>query len=113
MNWTDDSWTRQENVVVTVDLPSRGRGSALDFEQLWGDRDVERSGFVQPRPVQVDGTRPPALHAGGRPDGADREEDRARGASPSLLAVFLSAPVLGILAQRIADGSGDIAGCVD
>jgi phosphatidylserine/phosphatidylglycerophosphate/cardiolipin synthase-like enzyme len=27
--------------------------------------------------------------------------------------VITSAPVLGTLAQRIADGSGDIAGCVD
>ena len=41
-NWTDDSWARQENVVVTVDSPELAHAFTLDFEELWTDGDVER-----------------------------------------------------------------------
>src|SRR6476646_9594167 len=57
MNWTDDSFSRQENVVVTVESVEIARAFALDFEGLWQDGDVERSGFVEPRPVEVDGIK--------------------------------------------------------
>src|SRR4029453_16157487 len=56
-NWTDDSWARQENVVVTVDSAELAEAFALNFEGLWRGGGVERSGFVEPRPVQVDGTK--------------------------------------------------------
>ena len=32
-------------------------GFTLDFEELWGGADVEHSGFVEPRPVEVDGIK--------------------------------------------------------
>jgi phosphatidylserine/phosphatidylglycerophosphate/cardiolipin synthase-like enzyme len=89
MNWTDDSWSVQENVVVTVASEGLARAFTLDFEELWGGADVEHSGFVEPRPVDVDDVR----------------------VRPWFTPGF--APVLGTLAQRIADGRGDIAGCVD
>src|SRR6184192_1021009 len=57
MNWTDDSWSRQENVLVTVDSPELAEAFTIDFEELWRDGDVERSGFAEPRPVEVDGIR--------------------------------------------------------
>src|SRR5438105_3781253 len=57
-NFTDDSWSREENVIVTVDSPALARAFTLDFEELWRDGDVERSGFAaEPRPVDVDGVR--------------------------------------------------------
>ena len=31
-NWTDDSWTRQENVMLTVESPALGEAYALAFE---------------------------------------------------------------------------------
>ena len=34
-NWTDDSWSRQENVIVTVDSPELARAFSLDFDELW------------------------------------------------------------------------------
>src|SRR6188472_1621501 len=46
-NWTDDSWTRQENVVVTVDSAELAEAFTLDFEELWRDGDVEHSGFAE------------------------------------------------------------------
>src|SRR3954447_2641441 len=41
MNWTDDSWSRQENVVVTIDSSELAKPFTLDFEELWRDGDVE------------------------------------------------------------------------
>src|SRR5690348_14107926 len=49
MNWTDDSWSRQENVIVVVDSPAIAKAYELDFGQLWATGDVEKSGFVDPR----------------------------------------------------------------
>ena len=50
LNWTDDSWSRQENVVAVVDVARRSRRRyELDFDQLWSTGDVMRSGFVDPR----------------------------------------------------------------
>jgi phosphatidylserine/phosphatidylglycerophosphate/cardiolipin synthase-like enzyme len=115
-NWTDDSWGRQENVVVTVDSAELAEAFTLDFEELWRDGDVERSGFVEPRPVHVDGVKVRPWFTPGFADALTARiakkighAARVRICSP----VITSAPVLGTLAQRIADGSADIAGCVD
>jgi phosphatidylserine/phosphatidylglycerophosphate/cardiolipin synthase-like enzyme len=115
-NWTDDSWSRQENVLVTVSSPELAHAFSLDFEELWKNGDVERSGFVEPRPVEVDGAKVRAWFTPGFADALTHRlakkighAQRVRICSP----VITSAPVLATLAQRIADGHGDIAGCVD
>jgi phosphatidylserine/phosphatidylglycerophosphate/cardiolipin synthase-like enzyme len=115
-NWTDESWSRQENVVVTVDSPELAEAFTLDFEDLWNVGDIERSGFVEPRPVQVDGVKVRPWFTPGFADALTHRiakkighAERVRICSP----VITSAPVLGTLAQRISDGHGDIAGCVD
>jgi phosphatidylserine/phosphatidylglycerophosphate/cardiolipin synthase-like enzyme len=115
-NWTDDSWSRQENVIVGVDSPELALAFTLNFEELWGEGDVERSGFVEPRPVEVGGVRVRAWFTPGFADALTHRiakklgrAQRVRICSP----VLTSAPVLATLAQRIADGKGDIAGCVD
>ncbi len=115
-NWTDDSWSRQENVVVTVASAELGRAFTLNFEELWKDGDVEHSGFVEPRTVEVDGRRVRPWFTPGFAEALTHRiakkvgrAQRVRICSP----VITSAPVLGTLAQRIADGSADIAGCVD
>src|ERR671934_181261 len=36
-NWTDDSWSRQENVIVAVDSEELAHAFTLDFEELWRD----------------------------------------------------------------------------
>src|SRR3954471_11283742 len=116
MNWTDDSWSRQENVIVTADSPELARAFAIDFEELWKDGDVERSGFAEPRPVDVAGVQVRPWFTPGFADALTHRiakkighARRVRICSP----VITSAPVLGTLAQAIADGKADIAGCVD
>jgi phosphatidylserine/phosphatidylglycerophosphate/cardiolipin synthase-like enzyme len=115
-NWTDDSWSRQENVLVTVDSPELAEAFTLDFEELWKDGDVERSGFAEPRPVEVDGVPVRPWFTPGFADALTHRiakkighARRVRICSP----VITSAPVLATLAQAIADGKADIAGCVD
>src|SRR6476646_7439883 len=115
-NWTDDSFSRQENVVVTVESEEIARAFVLDFEGLWQDADVERSGFVEPRPVEVDGIKVRPWFTPGFADALTHRiakkighAQKVRICSP----VITSAPVLATLAQRIADGKADIAGCVD
>ena len=56
-NWTADSWTREENVIVTVDSPDLAAAYREDFEQLWTKRDVEKSGKVDTAPLDVAGRR--------------------------------------------------------
>jgi phosphatidylserine/phosphatidylglycerophosphate/cardiolipin synthase-like enzyme len=116
LNWTDDSWSVQENVVVTVASEGLARAFTLDFEELWGGADVEHSGFVEPRPVDVDEVRVRPWFTPGYADALTARIAKKIGHAEKvriLSPVITSAPVLGILAQRIADGRGDIAGCVD
>src|SRR3989440_75075 len=116
MNWTDDSWSKQENVIATVDSPELAEAFAIDFDELWKDGDVEHSGFAEPRPVEVDGTQVRPWFTPGFADALTHRiakkigrARRVRICSP----VITSAPVLATLAQAISDGRGDIAGCVD
>lgn len=116
-NWTDDSWTREENVLVTVDSPELARAFTLDFEQLWDTGDVARSGFVEPRPVEVGGARTRAWFTPGYGDALShrvakliaRARSRIRICSP----VISAAPVLATLAQVVSDGKVDFKACVD
>ncbi|HJQ74985.1 MAG TPA: phosphatidylserine/phosphatidylglycerophosphate/cardiolipin synthase family protein [Gaiellaceae bacterium] len=113
MNWTADSWTREENVVITVDSPGIAARYREDFEQLWTTREVARSGKVDTAPV--DGMR--AWFCPGRGEklahriakAIGSAQRRVRIASP----VISSAPILGTLAQVASDGKVDLAGVVD
>ena len=45
-NWTEDSWSREENVIAVVDSPPIAERYTKDFEQLWQTGRVRRSGRV-------------------------------------------------------------------
>jgi phosphatidylserine/phosphatidylglycerophosphate/cardiolipin synthase-like enzyme len=116
MNWTDDSFAIQENVLATVAPAQLATAFTLDFEQLWETGTVERSGFVEPRPVSVNGRRmrpwfTPGFgeqlsHRIAKQIGRAR---RVRICSP----VITTAPVLATLAQLVSEGTTDVAGCID
>ncbi|HEX9415313.1 MAG TPA: phospholipase D-like domain-containing protein, partial [Gaiellaceae bacterium] len=117
MNWTDDSWSRQENVIVTVDSPQVAAAFTKDFEQLWQTGSVEETGFVDPAPVQVAGKEVRAWFTPGYGEDLShriakaigRARRRVRICSP----VLTAAPVIATLAQKVSEGSLDIAGCID
>jgi phosphatidylserine/phosphatidylglycerophosphate/cardiolipin synthase-like enzyme len=117
MNWTDDSFTIQENVVATVQSPALAAAYAMAFEQLWTTGSVEQSGLVEPRPVSVEGREVRAWFTPGYGEALSariakqiaRARRRVRICSP----VLTASPVLAILAQLASEGKLDIAGCVD
>jgi phosphatidylserine/phosphatidylglycerophosphate/cardiolipin synthase-like enzyme len=117
LNWTNDSWTRQENVVVTAGSPALAYAFELDFEQLWSTGIVEGSGRVDPRPVEIDGSE---VRPWFTPDhGEDlsqriakrlaRARRRIRIASP----VLTSGPILATMAEVAGEGLCNVAGVVD
>ena len=112
-NWTADSWTREENVVVTVDSQALAARYLEDFEELWSTRDVAKTGRVDTNPVDgirawfCPGRGEKLAHRIAKAIGTARR--RVRIASP----VISSGPVLGTLAQVASDGKVDLAGIVD
>ena len=113
LNWTNDSWSRQENVVAIVHSEAIAKAYRIDFDQLVATRDVMKTGFVDPR--WDDGVR--AWFTPGHGEDLSmriakvirRAKRRVRICSP----VITTGPVLGTLAQVISDGTVDLAGCVD
>jgi phosphatidylserine/phosphatidylglycerophosphate/cardiolipin synthase-like enzyme len=116
-NWTSDSWTREENVILTVDSAELAARYAADFEQLWTRRDVQHSGKVDTTPLMVAGTQVRPWFCPGRGEQLAHRIAKAIGtatrrvriASP----VISSAPILATLAQVVSDGKVDVAGVVD
>ena len=116
-NWTDDSWSRQENVIAIVESREIAYAYALAFEQLWDHGEVEGTGNVDPRPENVDGARVRAWfcpehgealsHRVSKHIGKARE--RIRIASP----VLTSAPILATLVEVVNEQRCDVAGLVD
>ena len=118
-NWTDDSWSRQENVIVRVlAAPAVARAYTLNLDELWESGKVEHTGRVQPRPVTIgDGIE---MRAWFTPEYGDalshrvakflgRARRRIRIASP----VLTSGPILGTLVEAVNEHRCDIAGVID
>jgi phosphatidylserine/phosphatidylglycerophosphate/cardiolipin synthase-like enzyme len=115
-NWTDDSWSRQENVIVIVDSRDIAYAYTLAFGQLWDSGRVEHTG-ADPRPENVDGARvrawfcpeygEPLSHRVAKHIGNAHE--RVRIASP----VLTSGPILATLVEVVNEERCDVAGIVD
>lgn len=116
-NWTDESWSRQENVIVLVGSQDLARRFTEDFDELWDTGSVERSGFVEPNAVAVAGFHVRPWFTPGHGEelsirigmAITRARRRIRIASP----VITAAPVLSGLAEAVSEGRVDVAGCVD
>jgi phosphatidylserine/phosphatidylglycerophosphate/cardiolipin synthase-like enzyme len=116
-NWTDDSWSRQENVIVTVASRDIAYAYTLDFQQLWDRGKVEGTGKVEPRTETVDGARVRAwfcpehgealAHRVAKAIGKARR--RIRIASP----VLTSGPILGTLVEVVNERRCEVVGIVD
>ena len=117
LNWTNDSWTRQENVVVRVGSKELAYAFSLDFEQLWTTEIVESSGNVDPRPVEVDGVAIRPWFTPGHGDDLSHRiakrlaqaRRRIRIAAP----VLTSGPILATMAEIAGRHQVDVAAVVD
>jgi phosphatidylserine/phosphatidylglycerophosphate/cardiolipin synthase-like enzyme len=116
-NWTDDSWTRQENVIAALSSPEIAYAYTLAFRELWESGKVEGTGDVDPRPATIEGARVRpwftpehgealshriAKHIG-------KATTRVRIASP----VLTSGPILGTLVEVVNEGRCPVAGVLD
>ncbi len=118
-NWTDDSWSFQENVVVRVlDAHDLAHAFTLNMNELWESGAVKGTGKVQPRPVELDdgleirpwfcpGHGDALSHRVAKHMGKARR--RIRIASP----VLTAGPILGTLVEVVRERRCDLAGIVD
>ncbi|MGH3105074.1 MAG: phospholipase D-like domain-containing protein [Gaiellaceae bacterium] len=117
MNWTDDSFSRQENVVVVATSGDLAAAFVRNFDELWETGIVEQSGFVDPRPVRVGGVEVRPWFTPGHGEDLSARIGKAIGHARRRVRicspVITAAPVLGTLAQVISEGRLDVAGCVD
>ena len=119
-NWTDESWSREENLIAVVNSRPLAARYRENFEELWQRRDVEHSGHIDSAPIEIDGHRVRPWFAPGHGEALahriarrlGQAKRRIRIASP----VLTSGPILGTLAELVGNGNRggpDIAGVVD
>jgi phosphatidylserine/phosphatidylglycerophosphate/cardiolipin synthase-like enzyme len=117
-NWTSDSWTREENVVLQLADPGVAASYLADFEELWETRTVRRSGRQAPAWFEPEpGLRVRAHFTPGRAQKLVHEiAQRIAGASRRLRVcspVVTSGPVLASLAEALPRPGLDAVGCYD
>jgi phosphatidylserine/phosphatidylglycerophosphate/cardiolipin synthase-like enzyme len=118
-NWTDDSWTRQENAIIRIlGSPPLARAFTLNLDELWKRGKVEHTGRVEPRPVTIDGET--EVRAWFTPEYGDalshrvaKSLGRARGRIRIASPVLTSGPILGTLVEVVNEHRCDVAGVVD
>ena len=116
-NWTLDSWTREENVLVGIESGAIAAAYERDFTQLWDSERVQGSGNFDVPPVEVGGALVRAWFSPGRGEELSHRiakaigsaKKRVRIASP----VLTAGPILGTLAEVVAEQRVDIAGVCD
>ena len=116
-NWTTDSWTREENVIVRVLSAEIAAAFGEDFEELWQTEEVRASGKFSAPWCELPGYRIRPFFAPGRGQKMSHEiahriataTRRVRIASP----VLTSGPVLGTLAELLKSPRCGLSGVYD
>ena len=121
LNWTTSSFTRMENVVVTVPGAHVAAAYTRDFEQLWERREVEGTGTFDDQPAKLryegEAFQVRAFFSPGRGRAMSQviarriaeAKRRVRICSP----VLTSTPILGTVAEVLQDGLVDTLVTVD
>lgn len=116
-NWTTDSWTIQENVVLVAGSPELAAEFSQNFHELWSSRDVDRSGRREPRVLDLGGHEARAWFTPGHGEELSQRIASAMGAARRRIRiaspVITAGPVLGTLAELAAEARVDVRGVVD
>lgn len=117
MNWTLDSWTRQENLIAVLESEQIAAEYQRSFDELWDRQKVEDSGRWNGAIVPVGDAKVRAWFTPGRgpalsqriAEAIGRADRRVRIASP----VLTAGPILGTLAEVCGEGKLDVLGVCD
>lgn len=120
-NWTTDSWTRQENVIVT--LPSTAMASHYleDFEEMWNSGAIEGTGSGAGGSAELayDGQEIQGTVWFSPSDGAVMSHAVARAISNARQRIVIASPVitdgpiLGAILDVLHDGRVPVSGVYD
>jgi phosphatidylserine/phosphatidylglycerophosphate/cardiolipin synthase-like enzyme len=120
-NWTDDAWSRMENMILVVPSADLAAAYTQDFEQLWTKKHVIGTGTFDDQPATLSyrgqGMTVRALFSPGRGRAMGhlvarriaQADTRVRICSP----VITSGPVLSTLAEVLDDRRCDVLVTVD
>jgi phosphatidylserine/phosphatidylglycerophosphate/cardiolipin synthase-like enzyme len=120
-NWTDDAWSRMENVIVTIPSADLAEAYGRDFGQLWSKRHVEGTGTFDDEPASLRFDAGSFLVRAVFSPGRGRAmghliatrlagaRHRIRLCSP----VLTSGPILAALVEVLDDGRCDVEATVD
>jgi phosphatidylserine/phosphatidylglycerophosphate/cardiolipin synthase-like enzyme len=122
MNWTEDSFTLQENCIVTLESPVVAAAYLKDFEVLWNrPRHLDKSGrfdvdwsdaTFEGQPMRVR----PMFCPGRGPEIAALIASRIACARERILVcspVLTSGPILGALSDVVGRGTVPVTGVID
>jgi phosphatidylserine/phosphatidylglycerophosphate/cardiolipin synthase-like enzyme len=116
-NWTTDSWTIQENVLMVTRSVEVAGEFGRNFEELWNLRDVDKTGHGGARPLDVGGREALAWFTPGRGEELSHRIARALAAARRRIRiaspVITAGPILGTLAEIAAEARVDVRGVVD
>jgi phosphatidylserine/phosphatidylglycerophosphate/cardiolipin synthase-like enzyme len=114
-NWTDDSFHREENVILRVESPVIAESYTANFDQLWSKGRVESSGGIGKRARVGTGTLQPTFS----PKGPALEHlvagrlGEAKHHVRVLSPVITAGAILGTLAELAGRASFDLGGAYD
>jgi phosphatidylserine/phosphatidylglycerophosphate/cardiolipin synthase-like enzyme len=115
-NWTDDAFSREENVIVRVSSSEVARSYTRNFEELWTNGRVESSGGEGASATLGRGVEVRSLFSPRGPSLAHRVAERIAAADHRvriLSPVITSGAVLGTLAEIAGRASFDLVGAYD
>ena len=72
-NWTDDSWSLQENNILRIDSQALAVFYQNDFEELWQSGDIATTGLHDTGTADVGGARVKVSFAPGQGDAIDHD----------------------------------------
>ncbi len=107
-NWTDDSWTLQENNIVRIDSPELCAYFETDFQELWDRGDIATTGAHDTGTAQAGGVRVHVAFAPGEGRAIDHDVAHRIGAARRRLKVcsmlITSGAILGALSDVLQTG---------
>jgi phosphatidylserine/phosphatidylglycerophosphate/cardiolipin synthase-like enzyme len=117
-NWTNDSFTREENLLFTIASGEIAADYEKNFEELWQHPVVASSGhFTAPWSTLADATRLRPYFCPGRALKLVHEMARSISAAERRLRicspVITSGPILGALGDAVLHSRADISGVYD